>query len=325
MSDLDRRTFLLGAAGVVGTGSFLAACSDDGDSGSDAAPTSDADPTSDDDTDAATDAGDGSAADAAAVPFLVASFPDGFRAPSPFEHSAEQRIAYALHDGVDIMRANAPDEVTLEVLFDGEVIAGGTAARRDTGVPTPYFAINFTPPAAGDYVTRLTMPAGTNEHEFRVLDTGTTPIPQPGQILPAVDTATTDDLLGINPLCTRIDPCPFHATNLTDALSAGDKPIVLSIATPGFCQTAICGPVIDLLIERVADRDDLHVIHAEVYVDPNNDEGVFTGQAATTEIINTYGLPYEPVLYVMTADGTIVRRLDAIYDGSELDEALALV
>lgn len=320
MSNLNRRTFLLGAAGFAGAGSVLAACGDDESDGADNSLNQQS--TSDvTDTTPGSDASD----DTAAQLFLVATFPDGFRAPSPFVHSVEQRIAYVLRDADDILRADAPAEATIEILFDDEVIAGGVLAKRDVDVPTPYYSVNFTPEEPGTYVSRLTYDEGTYEHEFLVLKPDETSIPQPGDVLPSVATATTDDLMGIDPLCTRLEPCPFHATNLVDALDAGDKPIVLSIATPGFCQTAVCGPVIDLLIDRAADRDDLHIIHAEVYVDPNNDDGVFTGQAETTEIIGAYVLPYEPVLYVVAADGTILRRLDAIYDGSELDEALALV
>lgn len=99
----------------------------------------------------------------------------------------------------------------------------------------------------------------------------------------------------------------------------------MSIATPGFCQTTICGPVIDLLIDEAADRDDLHVVHAEVYVDPQRD---FSGEGAgglpeTVPIVNAYGLPFEPALFVAAPDGTILSRLETIYDRSELAEAIA--
>jgi hypothetical protein len=306
MAELDRRTFIIGA-GVVGAGGLLAACGGDDDTAGDAGPTATLEPF--------------------ATPLLIPSFPDGFRAPSPFVHSVEQRVGYVLNDGNDVMRDNAPDRIQLEVFDEaGALVGGGDVALRDVGVPTPYYSVIFTPPAAGIYRSVFTNDAGTSEHEFLVLEPGETTIPQPGDVLPAIDTATAADARGVDPLCTRIDPCPFHDTNLVDALGAGDRPTILSIATPGFCQTAICGPVIDLLIEAAAGRDDLHVVHAEVYVDPNNDTGLATGAGGTvTEIVDAYVLPYEPVLFVVGADGIIRRRLDAIYDGSELAEALALV
>jgi hypothetical protein len=305
MGELDRRTFIIGAAGIAGAGALLGACGDDGEA-----------------TPATT-----TTAPPVATPFLVQSFPDGRAAPSPFVHSVEQRVAYALHDGNDIMRATAPAQAVLEIFDErGALIAGGATIRRDVGVPTPYYAVSFVPPAAGLYRTVFTNDAGSNLHEFLVLEPGETTVPQPGDPLPAFHTATVADARGVTPLCTRIDPCPFHETDLVDALGAGDKPVVLSIATPGFCQTALCGPVIELLIDAAATRDDLHIVHAEVYVDPNNDEGLASGLGGElTEVVDGYGLPYEPVLFVVGADGIIRRRLDAVYDGSELAEALAVV
>jgi hypothetical protein len=308
MGALDRRTFILGAAGtagLVGAGSLLAACGDD----------------------AAAPVATTTTAEPLATPALVQTFPDGRAAPSPFVHSVEHRVAYVLHDGNDIMRRNAPPEIQLAILDDaGTTIAGGVSVRRDLGVPTPYYSLFFTPPAAGLYRSVFTNDAGTSQHEFLVLEPGETAIPQPGDLLPPIATATSADPAGVDPICTRADPCPFHDTDLVDALGAGDKPTILSIATPGFCQTAICGPVVDLLIEAAAARDDLHVVHAEVYADPFNDEGLTNGTGGRlTDIVGAYELPYEPVLFVVGADGVIVRRLDAVYDGSELAEALALV
>lgn len=301
MVGLDRRTFLISA----GAATFLAACGDDGTATPATTTTTTVEPL--------------------AVPVLVPTFPDGGTAPSAMVHGVPQRIAYALHDGVDIMRSNAPDSITFELALGSEVIASETLAKRGGGVPTPYYSLHFTPPEAGFYTSRLVTDAGNYEHQFRVLRPGETTIPQPGDVLPAIATGTFDDALGTDPLCTRFEPCPFHDIDLVDALDAGDKPVVLSIATPGFCQTAICGPVVDLLIEAADGRDDLHVVHAEVFVDPFNDTGIATGTANYTDIIGAYALPFEPVLFVTEPDGTIVRRLDAIYDATELAEAIALV
>ena len=63
------------------------------------------------------------------------------------------------------------------------------------------------------------------------------------------DTPTFDDARGVDPICTRSpEPCPFHDRTLTDVVESGE-PVALLISTPGFCQTAICGPVLELLME----------------------------------------------------------------------------
>ena len=98
---------------------------------------------------------------------------------------------------------------------------------------------------------------------------------------------------------------------------------MLLIATPGYCQTDICGPVVDLLIDAAGDRDDLNVIHAEVYVDPTDFET--GGFPDLTDVVNATSLPFEPVLFVADAANTIVARLDTTFDRTELAEALSRI
>ena len=81
----------------------------------------------------------------------------------------------------------------------------------------------------------------------------------------------------------------------------------------------ICGPVLDLLVDTAAGRPDLTVIHVEVY--PNSTSGD-PGEVSPL-VTETFGLNYEPVLFVADAAGTVTARLDNIYDGAELAEALA--
>ena len=94
------------------------------------------------------------------------------------------------------------------------------------------------------------------------------------------------------------------------------KPVVLLVSTPAFCQTAICGPVLELLVDRSeALTDRATVIHAEVYTDDTASE--------TSSTVDALGLRYEPSLFVAAADGTVRRRLDYTFDAVELDDALA--
>ena len=108
---------------------------------------------------------------------------------------------------------------------------------------------------------------------------------------------------------------PFHEIDLVDAV-ANDKPTVLLISTPGFCQTDICGPVLDLLIDEAGDRTDLNVIHAEVYINPS--DFATGGFPELTPAVNAMALPFEPAIFVAAADNSIRARLDTTFDRSEL-------
>jgi hypothetical protein len=114
-----------------------------------------------------------------------------------------------------------------------------------------------------------------------------------------------------------VPPCPLHGTSLDTAIG-GDRAIALLIATPAFCQTAICGPVLDLLVARQGDfADTVTMVHAEVYTDDSARQ--------TTETVMAYGLTWEPSLFLARPDGTITSRLDYTFDSTELDQALTEV
>ena len=108
MAELDRRTFIVSAAGFAGAGALLAACGDDGD----------ASPTSTTTTTTTLLAQNGDEPGALDIPQMLPAFPE-----FAMVHSVPQRVAYALHDGIDIMRANAPDSINLVIRFGDEVIA----------------------------------------------------------------------------------------------------------------------------------------------------------------------------------------------------------
>jgi len=88
----------------------------------------------------------------------------------------------------------------------------------------------------------------------------------------------------------------------------------LLVATPAYCQTAICGPVLDLLLAEHTKRADFVMVHAEVYTD----DTISTPAPAVT----AYHLNFEPCLFVANAKGAITARLDSIWDASELTAAL---
>ena len=91
-------------------------------------------------------------------------------------------------------------------------------------------------------------------------------VPQPGDPMIPVDTPTTDDARGVDPICTRDPECDLHGQTLTAALTGG-TPVALSIATPAYCQTAICGPILDLMLQVAPDYPDIRFLHTEVYTD----------------------------------------------------------
>ena len=119
-------------------------------------------------------------------------------------------------------------------------------------------------------------------------------------------------------ISTDNDPDPrFYEISLADAVASG-RPTVVVFATPKFCQTAICGPTLDRVKAIADDYPDVNFVHVEVYTnldDPANLQVV----PAVTE----WGLPTEPWVFVVDADGIVVARFEGVVAPEEITAALA--
>ncbi len=297
MSDrLPRRRFVLGAAAT----SLLAACGSG--SGDDTAAT--------DSTDVALDPNDLS---------VVRFF-------GPYYGAGEMaRIPFGLSDSAGLLPADViPGNVTVSVTNpDGEVVAEGmTAALRNDGLPRPYYAFEFTPALVGFYDFSMEVDGAEVISQFQVVEADAPEIAArvgPGDEMPALVTPTVADALGVTPLCTRDPVCPLHDETVADVVGKG--PMALLVATPAFCQTVICGPVLDVLLEVTADYPDIAFVHAEVYTNPSENQ-VPPVVDDFAPVITDLGLPYEPVFHVVGSDGVVRHRLDYIFDASDMRASL---
>lgn len=254
---------------------------------------------------------------------LGVRFPDGFQAPSvAVANSGPQRFPFVIiaDDGLPMI-ANSPESIVIDVLRDGEVLTTETVMARGVDQFTPYYPLVFTPTEVGSYVARADF--SDLDVEFAVVDRSDTRLVQVGELLPPFETPTFDDARGVDPICTRTEPCPFHSLTLAEALANG-KPTALLVSTPGFCQTDVCGPSVEFLIEAAGGRDDINVIHAEVYESYQAD--LDTGGLPTiAPLLEVLGLDFEPSLFVADATGTIVGARHFAFDRNETQELIGLL
>ena len=253
---------------------------------------------------------------------IGAGFANGYDAPSVLIPGIAQRLPVVVFDEADgtPVRDGGPETIDVSVLQGTTIVATATLTKHALGIPTPYYPLTFTAPAAGEYEVRAAF--SSSPLKFKVETTDTVKLLQVGQPLRPVVTPTLKNARGVDPICTRTPKaCPFHTISLSDAIAA-KKPIVFVISTPGFCQTAICGPVLEMLVDAAPTLSRFQIVHAEVYVEPNKKT---SGAPKTTEAVSTYGLEYEPTLFVADAGSIVQARLDFSWDRTELDAALALV
>ncbi len=306
MEHLTRRSFLaLGAGGLV-----LASCGGD-----------DGNTTGSDTTHPTTTNTDKTGAEPALV--LGIQFPDGVATEPTFAAGTPQRAPFVVADVTGLLGRDAPDTLELTVSPPTGEPEQITLEKHHDGIPIAYYPWIWTPPAAGFYGVALgdgpvSMVGVSEASEMTTI--------QIGDALRVVDTPTVTKDQGIEFLCTRpAGQCAFHDHSLTD-VAATPGPIALLLATPGFCQTEICGPVLDLLIDEVASFDTIRAVHSEIYVNPTNALKPGSTEAPElVEVVNEYGLSYEPSLVITDADQIVVSRLDFTFDRTELRDALATV
>jgi hypothetical protein len=298
---LSRRGFLLGSTAAA----VLVACGDDGDdvdaTGSDAG---------------GTDGGTGTTAAGEAALVLG----EAFDRNGLLVAGIPQRAPFLLFEesGGLVAVGDAPAEVTFTAAPEGGG-DGVTAVvpRRGDDVDRAYYPLVATFPAPGRWSIEADLGDGRSLRSM-VNVNADVPVAQVGDPLPVAPSPTTADPLGATNLCTQDPPCPFHEVSLADAVALG-RPVAVLVSTPEYCQVGICGPVLGLLTDAAGSRPDLTVVHIEVYTEGGSGD---TGPPSPL-VVDTFQLSYEPVLFVADAAGTITARLDNIYDGPELAEALA--
>jgi hypothetical protein len=130
-------------------------------------------------------------------------------------------------------------------------------------------------------------------------------------------TPTLETENNVAALTTR-DPPDYELLRHSVADSIGDgKPFVLTFATPKFCTSRTCGPVVDV-VDAVRKRfalTDIRFIHVEVYEGNNPALG-------PNRWFSEWRLTNEPWTFLVGRDGRIKERLAGSFSVGELTAAV---
>jgi hypothetical protein len=131
-------------------------------------------------------------------------------------------------------------------------------------------------------------------------------IPRVGQRAPEIHTPTAADVGGdLSKITTRVPPDTQNRVDYADAL--GKEPIFLLFATPQFCQSRVCGPVVDVA-EQVKQQfgDKAAFIHMEIYNDNDPSKGV-------RPQVRAFHLPSEPWLFAIDRQGVVKAEIEGAF------------
>ena len=158
---------------------------------------------------------------------------------------------------------------------------------------------------------------------FQVKEESSTPAI--GSPAPPSKNKTSRDVGSLEELTTARPPDPdLYSMTISEALNA-DKPLVVVFATPAFCQTATCGPQVQV-VEGVKDKygDRASFIHVEVFDNPHEIQGDLS-RARPVATVDEWGLPTEPWTFIVDRQGRIAAKFEAFTTAEEIEEGLQRV
>jgi hypothetical protein len=212
--------------------------------------------------------------------------------------------------------------------FDDRPFLRTTARLENVGVP------GVSEAAAGDvthvYVARLRLPQA-GKHVLVAEPVGGRPIQGALDLEVAEEpkaptvganafpsrtptVASTDGDLAA--LTTRTPPdVALLRDSVADSL-ADRAPFVLVFATPKFCTSRTCGPVVDVVdhVRKRLGHSPVRFIHVEIYEDNQPPE--------TNRWVKEWKLPTEPWVFLVGRDGRIKARFEGSVSAAELEAAV---
>ncbi|MSP22174.1 MAG: hypothetical protein EXR66_04045 [Dehalococcoidia bacterium] len=204
--------------------------------------------------------------------------------------------------------------------------ADGAQHLHESGGVTMYVT-GLELPRAGFWGAEVSFVQGGRQHRqrlrFAVLPT--TPEPTIGATVPASVQKTLRDGIPLADLDTSAAPqAALHELTIAEAVGNG-KPSIIAFATPAFCQTRLCGPVVETVVVPAAQKygTRINTLHVEPYDVPAARTGILKGEP----VIDEWGLQTEPWVFVIGKDGRVRDKFEGILSPEELlaaiDRALA--
>jgi hypothetical protein len=228
--------------------------------------------------------------------------------------------------GKPINDPNLTPKLTFYYL-DGEdktaVQGEAEALYRAQGLPLGLYVAYPTLDKPGAWAVEVTIPGSDGVQQssrlrIDVLEKGNTP-PVGSPAIPSKN-LTAADVPDLKQLSSDGLPDPdLYQLTIADAIAA-KKPFLVAFSTPGFCQTAVCGPNLDVIKKLKNDlKDQVNFIHVEVYPYPF---GQSFERQQRVPAMEEWSLRTEPWTFLVDANGVIQAKYEGGLTFVELEPAL---
>lgn len=228
------------------------------------------------------------------------------------------------------------DVATNEFLADEDRPATALL-RDDDGTPLDTYELEFVwtvPEVRGVYAATMDIPSagvyqltvdaeGLNESGPTGFSATEDPIMvATGDPAPPSQTRTIAEFGDLSVISSDPDPDPvLYGLSVDQAVSNG-TPAVIVFATPAFCSSQACGPMLDQVKELRSGYPGVDFVHVEVYDDLQVDS---SEDLTFVDAVVEWGLPSEPWIYVVDDSGTVSAAFEGAVSNAELGAAIATV
>ena len=185
----------------------------------------------------------------------------------------------------------------------------GKTTTEDPDVASVVYSAELNFPGAGQYkpVMVIKEKGGWATKALPTVQVGEfAMIPRVGQKAPLIQTPTAKGVGGdLAKISTRVPPDTQNKVNYADVL--GKEPILLLFTTPKFCQSRVCGPVVDVAEQAQHEFEGkANFIHMEIYNDNDPSKGV-------RPQVRRFHLPTEPWLFAINREGVVSATIEGAF------------
>jgi hypothetical protein len=248
--------------------------------------------------------------------------------PGTENHEAgDVRVSFLVVDSEGAVVALPTARVWVADALDSPPFLETEAKLERIGVPggdeadaTHIYVANLKLPRAGTYWLLAEPEGGAKKVQAlgNVVVVKEDAPPDVGDPAVASATPTLSSTRGdISALTTRTPPDEaLLRYSVADSLAA-KVPFVVAFATPKFCSSRTCGPVVDVVeeVSRRFEGEQIRFIHVEVFEDNDPAKGY-------NRWMQEWKLPTEPWTFLVGADGKIAARFEGTVSVNELERAV---
>ena len=216
--------------------------------------------------------------------------------------------------------AIGPFPLRIESLATEPAFQGKTTTEA-ADVASVVYSTELNLPAEGQYrpVILIKEKGGVGQKILPSINVGEfEKIPKPGEKAPSIETPTAKSVGGdLAKLSTRVPPDTQNKVNYAEVF--GKEPILLLFTSPQFCQSRVCGPVVDVAQQAQHDfKGKANFIHMEIYNDNDPSKGV-------RPQVRQFHLPSEPWLFAINREGVVSAAIEGAFGTQLMDKTVEKV